>query len=171
MSTQEEIASHLDLSARQVRNLLTSGDLPSHKGRAGYSLDACRVAYIQYLRGLGKRPESTIMKTEDDDVFDVDIERARNLRVDTELKERKRDSIDRTVAPIHLLEWILSNLGTKISAILGTIPQKVKRRVPRLSSNEIHLIEKEVVKCQNIASDMKVDLESYDSTVGNSRGD
>ncbi|MBF0448702.1 MAG: terminase small subunit [Magnetococcales bacterium] len=162
MATQLEVAQHLFLSDRQVRNLISSGVLPKHKGRAGYSLDDARRAYIDFLKSKKKEPE----KMEDDGSLDLTQERARNLQVDTELKERKRDQVDRTVAPIHLVEWLISGIGTKISAILGAIPQNVKRRVPRLTSVEVGLIESEIVKCQNLAANMTVDLDEYESSVG-----
>ena len=50
MATQTEIGDHLDLSARQVRNLVKNGILPPGKGTGGLNLDDCRRAYIGYLR-------------------------------------------------------------------------------------------------------------------------
>jgi terminase small subunit / prophage DNA-packing protein len=165
MATQLEIAEHLVLSDRQVRNLITGGVLPKHKGRAGYSLDACRVAYIEHLRGPGGKVEPT-----DEESLDLERERAKNLQLDSELKQRKLDHIDRTVAPIHILEWVLSHLSTQLSAILGAIPQKVRRRAPRLSASEVLLIEKEVVKCQNLAAAVTIDLEEYEAKFGADNG-
>lgn len=52
MAKQIDVANHLDLSDRQVRNLIKSGALPGSKGPGGYDIDACRVAYIRHLRGL-----------------------------------------------------------------------------------------------------------------------
>lgn len=51
MATQKEIAEHIDLSTRQVRTLLKSGILPSGSGAGGLDLDACRLAYVRYIRG------------------------------------------------------------------------------------------------------------------------
>jgi len=45
--TQEAIAEHLDLSSRQIRNLIADGVL-----HTDMSLDECRIAYIRYLRSL-----------------------------------------------------------------------------------------------------------------------
>lgn len=53
MSTQQEIAAHLDLTDRQVRNLLDSGVLPSGP-RGQLDLDGCRVAYIRSLRARAR---------------------------------------------------------------------------------------------------------------------
>jgi len=51
MATQQEVATHIDLSSRQVRTLVKSGVLPGGSGAGGLSLDDCRVAYIRYMRG------------------------------------------------------------------------------------------------------------------------
>jgi hypothetical protein len=46
MATQAQIAEHLDLSERRVRDLVVEGVL-----QKGADLDQCRVSYIRYLRG------------------------------------------------------------------------------------------------------------------------
>jgi len=49
MATQAEVAAHLDLSDRSVRDLLDRGVLPNAR-RGALDLDQCRVAYIRHLR-------------------------------------------------------------------------------------------------------------------------
>lgn len=51
MATQAEIGTHLDLSDRSVRELLTKGVLPSAP-RGEHDLDACRLAYVRHLRAV-----------------------------------------------------------------------------------------------------------------------
>jgi len=51
MATQQEIAEHLDLSERSVRELLDKGVLPPAR-RGGLDRDACRVGYIRHLRSV-----------------------------------------------------------------------------------------------------------------------
>jgi len=53
MSTQREIADHLDLSVKRVSELIRDGVLPSKMGRSPLNIDVCRIAYISYLRKLG----------------------------------------------------------------------------------------------------------------------
>lgn len=50
MATQKEVADHIDLSVRQVQNLLKSGVLPTAVGK-GLDVEACRLAYIRHMRG------------------------------------------------------------------------------------------------------------------------
>lgn len=153
MATQKKLAEHLDLSDRQIRNLVSDGVLPGSKGRGGYQLDACRKAYIRYLRGLqnGQIKAAT----------DVDTARMLNLEADTRLKEIKRKQLEKELAPINLLEWTIGNAASQIAAILETIPGKLKRRAPRLSANELDIIKREIVKAQNIASKITVDLDGF----------
>ena len=49
MATQLEVAQHIDLTTRRVRDLIAEGSLPK-TGPSGWDLDECRLAYIQYLR-------------------------------------------------------------------------------------------------------------------------
>lgn len=75
MATQKELAAHLDITDRQVRNLAKDGVLPGSKGKGGYDLDTCRLAYIAYLRGLATKQ----VKAEpgEDDGYDSEEELAR----------------------------------------------------------------------------------------------
>ena len=52
MATQREVAEHLDMTERQVRELVNEGVLPPPSGRGGLDLDRCRERYFLYLRGL-----------------------------------------------------------------------------------------------------------------------
>lgn len=51
MATQAEIARHLDLSDRSVRELVDKGVLPQAR-RGEMDPDVCRVAYIRHLRSV-----------------------------------------------------------------------------------------------------------------------
>jgi len=51
MATQAELAAHLDLSDRSIRELLDKGVLPNAR-RGALDLDACRVAYLRHLREI-----------------------------------------------------------------------------------------------------------------------
>lgn len=70
MATQGEIAAHLDLSARHVRELMRDGVIP--KGARGdHDVDRCRVAYIRHLRAIASGHKS------EDGKLDLVAERAR----------------------------------------------------------------------------------------------
>jgi len=75
----------------------------------------------------------------------------------------KNAVLKREHAPIAMLEWIVGQLGAQVSSILESIPVKVMRRCPHLKKAELQIITEEIVKCQNIASEVHVDLDEYES--------
>ncbi len=165
MATQQEVADRTDLSIRQVQRLIKSGVLPKPRGSGGYDLDACNHAYINYLRNMISPKK---LGEDDDDEGDLDLldleqERAKNLQVDTRIKELKEQQIRRETAPIALIEWTLGKVGSQIGSILDGIPLKVKRRIPKLSAAEIEVIKREVVQAQNVAARIAVNLDEYES--------
>ena len=50
MANQKDVGEHLGLTKQYVSNLVSQGILPKGIGRGGMDMDACRKAYIQYLR-------------------------------------------------------------------------------------------------------------------------
>ena len=54
MATQRELAEHLDLSPQSVTDLVRKGVFLINKGRSPVNIDACRVAYINFLRQAGR---------------------------------------------------------------------------------------------------------------------
>jgi terminase small subunit / prophage DNA-packing protein len=77
MATQKEIAKHLDLSERRVRDILKLIDVPT----SGCSIEQARVEYIRYLR---KRASGHIGA---DGVLDLTQERAKLAKAQTEKAE------------------------------------------------------------------------------------
>ncbi len=157
MATQREIAEHIDLGTRRVKELFKCGVLPSGKGRGGLDVDACRLSYIRYLRGLRtkqvEQPDSTGV--------DVDRERALNLRADTRLKKLKLNQLQKELAPVDLLQWILHKTCAQISDVLGQIPRRIRERVPRLNGGELAIVQREVAKCQSVATAARLDVDEY----------
>ena len=50
MANQDEVGKHLGLSKNYISTLVAQGILPRGIGRGGMDIDACRKAYIEYLR-------------------------------------------------------------------------------------------------------------------------
>jgi phage terminase Nu1 subunit (DNA packaging protein) len=82
----------------------------------------------------------------------------REQRIGQELKNAQTR---RELAPVQLIEWTLSRIGSQISAIFDSIPLKVKKLMPKLSASEIELIKRELVKAQNAAARVTVNLDEY----------
>lgn len=73
----------------------------------------------------------------------------------------KNAQLRRELAPVSVIDWALSKVGGQIAAILESVPLKVKRLLPRLTATEIEHIKREVVKAQNAAARVTVDLDEY----------
>lgn len=78
--------------------------------------------------------------------------KVKNIEVDTKLKTLKEQELLGTVAPIDALEWALQSICQQISAILETIPAKLKRSNPALNQADLHVIKREIAKVQNAAA-------------------
>jgi phage terminase Nu1 subunit (DNA packaging protein) len=60
------------------------------------------------------------------------------------------------LAPVALIEEVLSKAGARIAGMLEAIPGAVKRRVPALSSDEIKNIATEIARVRNIVAGMSL---------------
>lgn len=156
MATQVEVAQHLDISDRQVRNLLTDGVLPSSKGAGGLDIDACRLAYIRYLRGLASgqvRPETPADEDDDGDTAKrLEQERLRLTAAQAEGQELKNDITKRKSVPTEIATFVLSRLSAEIGSILDTLPLTLKRRHPDLEVRHIESVQRELAKARNRAA-------------------
>jgi phage terminase Nu1 subunit (DNA packaging protein) len=95
----------------------------------------------------------------------------REQRIGQELKNAQAR---RELAPIGIIDWALSRVGSQISALLEAIPLKVKQLLPKMTAAEIGLIEREVIKAQNASAAVTVDFDEYDrerDPAGNREGD
>jgi len=95
--------------------------------------------------------------------IDWDAERARETKERADNLELKNAQLRRELIPVELMSWTLGNIGAQISAVLESIPVKLKRRMARLGAAEVDIIKGEIAKCQNIAADIKVDFDEYEN--------
>lgn len=157
MATQVEVAEHLDLSDRQVRNLLADGVLPGSKGYGGLDLEACRLAYIRYLRGMGSgqvKPETPDEPEGIDPLLELKLqqERLRLTAAQAEGQELKNDITKRKSVPTEFAIFVLSRLAAEIGSILDTLPLTLKRRHPDLEVRHIESVQRELAKARNRAA-------------------
>jgi phage terminase Nu1 subunit (DNA packaging protein) len=92
----------------------------------------------------------------------VMVARAENLIADTKLKALKEQQILGELAPIAALEWALTSVCAQISAVLETLPAKLKRRLPQLTSADLHLVQTEIAKARNAAASATLNFGSAD---------
>jgi len=151
MATQPEIAAHLDLSTRRVAELLKIGILPTAKGVGALDIDACRVAYLRYLRGVPNRSVNDDPLPSSEGLLDLEQERAREAKERTDKLAMENAERRGELAPVEVLRDAQANNCGQHAAIFDAIPAKIKRRVPRLTANELDLIRKEIAKARNLA--------------------
>ncbi len=92
------------------------------------------------------------------------IEREEKLRLtkaQAEGQEIKNAQLREELAPVALIEWVLGKVGGQISAILDALPSQLKKRNAKLTATNIETIRREIVKTQNIAARVTVDLDEY----------
>lgn len=124
MITNADIAKHLDMSTRNVRDLRAQGVLPP----SGTDLDACRLAYIRHMRE--RRPDPQ----QDEQQRQYSAERLRLLRgqadeVASRLAERKGRLVSR-----HDITEAMLGMIKVVHAKLGRVPGKVAPTDPALKA-------------------------------------
>lgn len=139
--TQAEIAEHLDLSDRSVRELATVWAIDSRQ----VSLGEWRIKYIRKLReeaagraGIGG--------------LDLVAERARLAKVQADRIEMQNAVTRKELAPAELIEEVLSRTGAKAAKLLDTIPGELKRRCPQLTADDVTAIAGTIAKVRNLAA-------------------
>ncbi len=83
--------------------------------------------------------------------LDLATERAALARAQREKVEMQNAVTRRELAPVALLEQVLSKVGRQIAGILEAIPVQLKRRSD-LSADDLDFITREIVKARNQAA-------------------
>lgn len=155
MATQVEVAAHLDLSDRQVRNLVADGVLPASKGAGGLDLDACRLAYIRYLRGLNsgqvKQQQEPAAPDDIDPLAEAKLteQRLRLTAAQADAQELKNEVTRRRQIDVGFLTFALSKLAPAVSSAFDTLPMTMRRRHPDLQARHLDTLEREATKIRN----------------------
>ena len=76
-------------------------------------------------------------------------------------QELKNSQLRKELAPVSVIEWVIGKTGGQISAILDALPLQIKKRCPKLTASGIEVIRREIVKAQNAAAAMTLDLDEY----------
>lgn len=74
----------------------------------------------------------------------------------------KNTQMRRELAPVAMVSWAISQAGSQIAAVLGTIKGRVKRAQPNLSNDALHELEQAVVEAQNAAAEVRLDWDEFD---------
>lgn len=141
--TQPEIAAHLDISDRRLRELLTQFGF-DHKQ---ISLSEIRTAYIRDLRekAAGRATEGDL---------DLATERARLASEQADKIAMQNAERRGELAPVALMEQALAGAATRATKILDTIKGEIRRRFPELNSADLVAVDVIVTKAMNDVASM-----------------
>ena len=139
MSTQREVAEHLDLSVKRISELIKDGILPSKMGRSPLNIDVCRMAYISYLRKLGgynKRSGSG----------DITEEKTKLTAAQARKAELEVEEMEGNLLPAQLVEDTWIGYVANVRAKLLGLPSRIAHQVITVDKYpEAELIIKEQV--------------------------
>lgn len=142
--TQAEFGALVGISQQAVGNLVGRGVLDT-------SAPALQVlhAYCSHLR------EQAAGRAANGDL-DLATERA-GLAREQRIRVALQNAVSlKELAPVALLEEVLSKAGARIAGMLDAIPGGVRRRVPALSADEITTIGAEIARVRNIVAAMSL---------------
>lgn len=122
MATQEELAAHLDLSDRQIRDLAAREVLPRAR-RGQWDLDACRLAYLRHLRELAAGRDAQLA-----------MERARLAKGQADAQEMKNAQLRGELIPREDVVVAWQSVIARSRARLLSLPGKAAPLVAGLSS-------------------------------------
>lgn len=142
--TQEAFGDLVGISQQSVSELLIRGVL-SQDAHSGEWLKS----YCSHLREIAAGRAAS---------GDLDLagERARLAKAQADRVEMQNAITRGELAPVALLEEVLMATASKVVGIFDGIPGMVRRRVPRLTADEIDLIAIEVVKARNTVAAMSL---------------
>lgn len=74
----------------------------------------------------------------------------------------KNAAMKRELAPVAMVQWAISQAGSQIAAVLGTLKGRLKRAQPSLTNTALHELEQIAVEVQNVAADVRLDWDDFD---------
>ena len=140
------------VSTRTVHTWITEG-IPSFKENNKRFFEAKQAVdwYVaKKIQKLTANPAGMILDPAQERAA---LDRARREQIDLALEQKRGE-----VAPIVALEWALSSACSQIAAVLETIPAKLKRRMPQLTTVDLDIVRKEIAKARNAAAAVKLDF-------------
>lgn len=165
MATQVDVATHLGLSDRQIRNLSELPGAPKPKGRGGWDLDAWRYFYIEYLRARSR----DVSDGDEPETGDDSPEKLREQRLKNEERQEriliarvKRRILARRYAPIELISAAVTRTAAELRIRVESWPSLLKKIWPDMPPEASQLLQKELAGALNELADIRIDLSGYD---------
>lgn len=153
--SQADFGALVGISQPAVSGLITSGVL----GRD----DSGSEWLLSYCANLRERAAGRAAAGD----LDLAGERARLAKEQADRVAMQNAVTRKELAPVHLIEEVLTRCGARCAAIFDAIPGAVRRRVPSLSADAIRLIQTEIARARNMAAAVSLeDLRDEDPDDG-----
>lgn len=165
MATQEEIAKHLNITARRVRDLQKVPGAPKARGRGDYDIDAWRYFYLSFLSRGGKlAPDGDEGGTAD---YEEKLLIARwKLTEEQAVAQKLKNQVtEGEMVDSGFCTFALSRLAMDLSSILDSIPLSMQRKFPDITPQQIEglkvLIAKGANQCARVGEKMPELMDEY----------
>lgn len=137
--SQRELAEHLDMSERNLRDVLGAIGL-DHRSS---SRDEIRIGYIRHLReqAAGRGTGNGLNLAE---------ERAGLAREQKYLAQLRKQQVLGEWAPIDNLTLALSRVTAQMASAMETIPVQLKRQFPAMTAEQLDLVREELARGRNL---------------------
>ncbi|ECC1695214.1 terminase [Salmonella enterica subsp. salamae] len=147
MATQEEVAKHLDITARRVRDLQKVPGAPKNRRRGEYDIDAWRYFYLSYLQRGGKA------ESDEDGCDDYEekllIARWKLTEEQAVTQKLKNQVTEGKMIDSGFCIFFLSRLAMDLSSTLDAIPLAMQRKFPEMPPQQIAHLKTLVAKGAN----------------------
>ena len=165
MALQSEVAKHLNLSDRQIRNLSSLPGAPKPQGRGGWDIDAWRNFYIAYLRSRSR----DVPDSDEPEGEETNTEKSREQQLkNQERQERillnkvKRRVLAKRYAPVELISVAISRSAIELRTRVESLLPRLKKIWPNMPIEAEKLLNTEMVAALNDLADLRIDLSDYD---------
>ena len=131
---KKDIAYMLNVNVRTIENWQQKGSdplpfIPAEKNGLPNTYDPQLVVAWYMDQEIEK-----LITTEDGNILILDQQRARLASAQADGHELKNKVTRRELAPVYLLTFALDRVASQINAIFESIPLKVKKRLPKLTT-------------------------------------
>lgn len=157
-TTQARFGQLVGITQPAVSGLLMRGVMV-----AGDTLGNWLLSYCGHIRDIAAGREARPDAKE----LDPAEQKARLYAAQADKVEMENAVARGELAPVSVLEDVLTRAGTKVSASLDAIPTALKRRLPNLTDADLTIVRRELAKARNaIASLSLEDLEADEENEG-----
>ena len=113
---------------------------------------------LEAEREAREKREAKVDEAADARRMEAEREKILLTRSQREAQEMKNKALRRELVPAHAMRWTLEQVSKQLTALFDSIPMRIKTVAPRLTSNEINGIRRELIQIQAVASEIEVDL-------------